>query len=511
MPVIKIEHLQIQEKNTKEESLTENSDNPNFSWVVNDNVAQYSSYIISNSTHIWIESIFLIWDYEWNNPKEFICLVKLNGSEVVQLIPSIILKLGSPVCRKAVVELDKDFKNIILATRISIVILYSFTKASNLSNISYQVPDVIVVREPRLKRVGHCTKYLTEWAVDYLDFFLSMLERIDIAEIILHDGTENEIFIKDHKLHSKFEFVTYRPLYGKNVSSFCLNDKRCMKHNLSSIGIMESKAGFIFQYLSLNDCYLKLGYKYEFVSVFDPDEAIFPRVLNPRNHVDLVSKWNLKQCEFDSICQQHPFSNSLYDYIINIIRKSQLANDYSLLRSVKFNHAAALNHSDYDGVNMIRAIREIKQKIRNKTKSFPILQNINANSILETNEEDVEHVEYLNDVLDTIMCLDSQIAKKTNIPNDYKRFLYQNNFDFQRTGKSIHNTKAVKALGFHMAIHASKESIIIEGNPMDGEHLFHFRDNFKAMYWVNATTSIRSVNIDFEYLSFLAKNFTQQC
>jgi hypothetical protein len=500
----------VSKVNTSRKILVRKSVNPNFLWTVNNNVAQYSCYLINNSTHAWIESMILIWGYEIGDVAGLRCHIRVNGSnKAFEIIPSRVYAIGGAVCRKVVVQLNETLREEISKSKISVAIVSK--RHGNASDISYQTPDTVTVREPRVKAVGHCIKFINRNTQKKLDFFLYMLKQSEIAAIILHDATEDETLAQRLKNNSLFDFATLRPFYSDIISLFCQDDETCLKHKIDPNADVSSNGSRHLQHLSMNDCYVKLGYTYEFVSVFDVDEFIFPRALQTETNVKLISNWNGSLCHFENLCKQSPLSHSLYDYIMHIIRKSPYAADYSHLQSLKMHHAAMLNIHEDEGMQMTEMTKYLKRSFTLEPTRFPIAVRMGDHTTFEINRNDLAYIDYLNNLFADSQCLYPKLLNNLNIPHDFKRYVFHINADHQRNGKSIHYTKNVACVGMHGPFHASEKTVVIDGNRSAGEFLSHFRDSFWKTYMVKSTTSIRSINVDLEYLSFLLQTLTDQC
>ena len=77
-------------------------------------------------------------------------------------------------------------------------------------------------------------------------------------------------------------------------------------------------------------------------------------------------------------------------------------------------------------------------------------------------------------------------------------------------GKAIHYYKNVKSLFVHFAQDYNQDSWSFSPSAYNGHFLTHYRKIPKEKR-KNFTGTIRKLNIDFEYLFFLLKNFTKFC
>ena len=154
--------------------------------------------------------------------------------------------------------------------------------------------------------------------------------------------------------------------------------------------------------IALNDCFIKMSKKYEFVAIYDFDEFIFPRTF------DLVKDFYDKNTFYgcsnkDKICDRTPFyfnntnssqnSNHLYNYFISIINKDMKSRPLSKLASIEFKRTITLSDTliEKDTIGKLKAF--VSQV--NKSTEFPIYFDVINACKLKILEKDMQYVIYL--------------------------------------------------------------------------------------------------------------------
>jgi hypothetical protein len=139
-------------------------DFPNFMWMYNNNVMQYSTYIVSNGTSKWIESMINVWS-EHSKPlraENFTAIIKLvNTGELIRVKLTQMLKPPFKECKRVFLPYDEiQFNNSEIS--VAIVLENDFTKSFKkyvfegsgskvfpYELINFQIPYKIIVQEPR--------------------------------------------------------------------------------------------------------------------------------------------------------------------------------------------------------------------------------------------------------------------------------------------------------------------------------------------------------------------------
>jgi hypothetical protein len=484
-------------------------------WLYNEDIGQYSAYVVKNSSHTWIEAIISVKKTN-ASLKEFLCLVQIQGtSEIVEIKPTALQgRSYDRIPRRLVAALHiQDLDNRKLAVAI--------VRTNNSQDyVNFQKADLITINEPRKKAIAQCIKQVYSFGETQIRY-LELQKKFGIGELFLHDATPNQTlteFIKNNKEYANFmrirQYITDKTiicdkssvgLFGrKTLNETYINAfyKKCLSYMSERVNPEE---------ICLNDCYVNLGYKYEFIAVLDLDEIVFPRSHTPYQQFSRINA----SCDAHNVCQTKPFDSSVYDYVRNIIRNRSdvnYTNSSSNLASINFPHVIMLTK---DIVHKIMSsLKALSVTLAsNASVSFPIVHDVNDTCSFKIKKSDVEYLNYLVELDEQVQCFISRIENSTSIPDEYKRYMYHVLPWRQRFGKSIHYTKNVGTLFAHWAYET--RGITFTSNIARGQFHLHFRSRIKNWYSKKPedriVTSIRDLNIDAEYLAYTIKTYTRAC
>jgi hypothetical protein len=270
----------------------------------------------------------------------------------------------------------------------------------------------------------------------------------------------------------------------------------------------------LFVSSTLNDCYIKLGYKYELVSVYDLDEYVFPRGSSLQMFRNKIIQRN--KCEQTDYCTMEPFQLSLYEYFKNIMKNNYKFKDVRKLQSILMMHAIYHLPETYEQ-KIIESVRKVLSDIEsNEETIFPIKINI-SRIVFVVESLDVQHLKYLVKYFDMFPCFTQHIANiTTGLDLKFRRYLYHTTHLDQRVFKSIHNTQNVAVLFCHYAWRNTDGKLLlwrnsIRGDISNGEFLSHFREEYSDIFNLVREVSIQNLNVDFEYVSYMLKTHTHVC
>ena len=372
------------QKEMKEEFERFSKYSRNYEYVINNNIAQYSSYVVidedeNNNKFYKIEAL-IKFNYitliqsikEFGSKENFTCLVKLlsekNMEEVIEIEAVEMPKFGTDFAAKLIFILNSnlflnsskfDLKNILIGIiwkpDFSKSLIYDSNTFINDLNknksiitlpyflIKFQIPTIIDSINPRLPSVGLCVHFtynMPSYTLNWIDYQLSF----GIGQIIMYDATDDLILTKSvYNFYGKNDRVTIRPYYMTfeklcsesvlfqqydniqcpvEIKKFMTNSCRRFFQNEFSVKYQMKS---FHESLTVNDCFTILREKFEFIAHFDLDELIFPRVFN--NLDDFYTKNATFTChQVKSICQQKTFSNDFksdvkdYNYFYNYLQ-----------------------------------------------------------------------------------------------------------------------------------------------------------------------------------------------
>jgi hypothetical protein len=492
----------------------------NQQWFYNQDIAQYSTYVIKNATHTWIEALVLV-GYSGKDSSltsnDLVCLIRVeNTNEIVEFNLTALKNAYFGYPRKAIVLLeDRKFHE----TDLSVAVM---RKAHNSSHeyLNFQATGKLTVQEPRTKAIAQCIAHVRHFT-DTHKKFLKMQQNFGIKEFILHDSTRNQDLTKFLQNNPEYEFVTLRQ-YNQNPATICnrsvagmLNradvnrthvarfNEMCLQYTRTYIDVPT----WNHEELSLNDCYITLGYTYEFVAVYDLDEFVFPRTQSPQTSESQV-------CDMTSACQKTSFGTSHYAYIKSIVNNHWHTDDHSKLGSVCFSHVAMLTPDIAQKI--LKSLKGLvgQLKANGSTVLYPFVHDVDATVSFQIDKGDENYLDYLVGFNDQVQCLFSKMNGSKTIADEHKRYMYHLLPSNYRFGKCIHYTKNVAMLFGHWGYGVTGKSI--SANFTNGEFLAHFRPSLSNYYYEHQNnekliTPIKSLNFDIEFVNFMVKTYTNSC
>jgi hypothetical protein len=251
--------------------------------------------------------------------------------------------------------------------------------------------------------------------------------------------------------------------------------------------------------ITSNDCLTQMSKTHEFVSNYDLDEFVFPRTRN------ITATPEFKCDDKNSVCSAKPFEwskNSYYSYLDTLIEKYRKGREKAKLSTIYFEHAAYLIENE----QVDKIFNDLNLIITSSYKSnkYPIILTLGQSPKTHAfliEDEDLEYIKYLyNGYQNVSKCLFKSVNSSLN--SLYQRFVYFRTEHDQRWPKCIHFTKNVFSVFAHYPTHVNIGAWDFTPSYKDGDMLAHFRHD---MYWFNGkfNSSIRKLNIDFEYLIYV--------
>ncbi len=374
---------------------------PNHQFVINNNLAQYSSYLIVDQNQITIEafvhyiSIFMNRN-QFGGKENFVCVIRYllndNDDGVFELEAVDSPKFVWNYNQKLIYNLDikklkkdydetKDLNLVLNNIVVAIIWKYDYDKNSNLNNltvnndkrifspytlIKYQTPSIIYTQDPRFKTASLCVSYvfsIPNGLKNWIDINLSF----GVKEIMIYDAVENRTLTKYLKnIYGNDTRIVVIPfnielndlcdelILFRNFQNIFKQLKEYLMNSCKKIFDLEFIPKFElmqrFQQINYNDCFTILKQKYEFIGIYDTDEYFYPRTLNIQENFHKNS--TTYSCDDTSrtlICNKSQFNfkynnsqpkNHLYDYLQSLIRENKNGRDIDKLSSIKFAHGA---------------------------------------------------------------------------------------------------------------------------------------------------------------------------
>ena len=541
--------------------------NLNKRFLINNNLAQFSSYLIVDESSIKMNSykieVFVHLNFkfvrDFDEMDNFKCLVKIEetANDEMQIIeldtidaPELFWKNN----KKLVFALNLDQSLIYKQNKenfdlnnIFIAVIWKNDFHKNLtverfripmgpsnqilpySLIKYQIPTILRSIEPRLKSVSLCAHYIYQvptTIITWLDTHLSF----KVEEIMIYDGTPNGELAKI--LHDNFgedERINVVPfkikladlcseavLFEQYSESDCpLNLRNYLIESCKIFFLKEFsepiKWRWYFEQITGNDCFTVLSRKHEFIGRYDVDEYVRPRSL------DLLKHFYYKNDEYDSICSSTPFfyintSNSFekcfYNYIKSIVESNLNGRDLAKLSSIRFDNVLYMSSKSHEA-RFVSSIGNLIEKV-NETTKFPLylyLSDKNGYSFT-VEKEDVDYIRYLFKTFNSFISPVYEMFLKniTTIDTSLVRYFY-----ISIGRKEIHYYKNVKSVYHHNHLTTEKDSWYFNASFNNGHFVGHFRGDPSWLYDGKLSGSIRKFNFDFEHIFYLLKKFTKYC
>ena len=417
------------------------------------------------------------------------------------------------------------------------------------SLITYRKPDIIKTQK-LVKNIGVCTGQFSGDPSKEMFTWVDFQHSFGIGELMIYDGTINKTIrefinsnFENYQKKIKLTIVSDQSLFYEqckedifykqfeNRNSSHLNDLLlflCNKlHNWSHRSLFKRLASSNFwsydrhKIIALNDCFIKLSRKFEFVGVYDFDEIIFPRTFDlVKDFYDKKTIYNCKNKK--EICDRMPFyfknkkshfnRNYLYNYLISLIKKDEKNRPPCQLAAIQFDRSLTLSNPqivEKDAFDMLETM--IKQV--NSSTRFPIYFNMINAFKFEILKKDIDYVNYLIESYKKfVLCIYRDHLKDIEIiDKDKVRAIFFLHEWGHILPKSIHYSKNIKTFDLHNATQAQPDTWIMFPSSSNGHFCSHYRTVQNPGDFNTVMEPIRNLNIDFEYMNFILKNYTEFC
>ena len=377
----------------------------NKEFLINNNLAQYSSYLIVDQDELTKKTIYRIeaivhFNYKYikdfGGKENFTFVLKLLGHGnrqediVIELEATDSPKLYWNDNKKLIYNFDLDLlkknstdeigtilKNIVVAIiwkndfnknldMNSFTILNDASSVLPYNLIKFQIPSIIESIIPRLKTVGFCISYtysipvsLRHWTNLHLSF--------GIRELMMYDAVSTNLSKYIKTVFGDDKRITVNP-FNIELNDLC-NDmvlfqqfeemnltNHVKEYLIKSCTYMYNEEFHQkinlrqqFEQLTSNDCFTVMKEKYEFIGYYDLDEFVYPRTIENVKDFNSNNTPYYSCSSFDTICSHKPFQirkneneNYFYNYLQLIIEKVRNGRNISQLGSISFAHAIYL-------------------------------------------------------------------------------------------------------------------------------------------------------------------------
>jgi hypothetical protein len=538
----------------------------NYYYTVNNNLAQYSVYLtkVSNDTYKIEAYVFFYFKNLVQHAKveNYLCLVKLlnvegyrEKHEVIEIKAVETYGYYFDANRKFLFKFKvNDFESYRIqpdnfnVDNIVVAVIHKDDYDKKLSEEDFDrkllnnsekftLPYSLIIFQSVTyidvnisKTVSCCVHFTYGRVPSNLKNWIDMHLEFGVAEIMFYDGTtdwnltryikENfsnetkiKINVKPYRIgpnelcayQSKTVFIKTKELLKKHCLSF---------HNSEFLNYVDGRSKH--EQITSNDCITHFGKKHEYSTYYDLDEYVFPRAFN-------LTKFTCE--DKNTLCSVGSFdmnknneTSSYYRYLDALVDKYRHKRDKSTLAAIKFQHSAYLIHN----YNIEKLFSDINFLIKNigTFKTFPIslvfsdksLKSSGHTFVIEYNDLDyLIFLDYSYNLMTKCILNNKLVYINNTLDINFQRFLYLITEPEQRWPKCILVGKNIEATFLHYPTHWIPGGWDFEPNPFDGHMLPHFRDNHDYIYNGNINGSIRKLNFDLEYLSFIITKFSNFC
>ena len=206
--------------------------------------------------------------------------------------------------------------------------------------------------------------------------------------------------------------------------------------------------------------------------------------------------------------------SSMYFYIDGLVEKHRNGRNKNKLSSISFEHAAYLlanNESD----KLIEDLGSIINKNNNATQFtikvvFGDPKNKRGHTFI-IEKEDLDHAKRLFYSYKRLFYQLEKNLLNSKLDSTLKRSLVFITEHQVRWPKCIYYYKNVNALFIHYPTDIESGAWNLKPNATEGHINSHFRKDTKVFFQSNLESSIKKIKIDYEYLRFILKKYTDFC
>jgi hypothetical protein len=489
-------------------------------WIFNYNVTQYSSILIGGEwdqdiiieSLVFFDNLKTINDNFQNDIKCFVIsnyqgyLVDLIEMKLIRLMyidffPKFLFKCTCKLNR----TIHKNNFNHINMAIVDITYFYYYKGIffNNELLLSLQKPDFINITLSKKKQVANCVHMLARiddaTSFNKVNDWLSLQREIGFAKIKLYLFNIDEIYVQKLRLNYGNEFIDLKK-HSTSIEDVCnwqiklLSEdgknsiKRFLYENCQRAYKLHFKMSDTFVYnsherLNTNDCYMRFRHQYEYVTNYDIDEIIFPRLL-PTHQL------NLNKCnEFRLLNNSQLIKYNIYDFTEKLFNKYGADTAY-----LHFHHVIFFDNT-YKFSKDILTINDQIDRVFIYTFS-----NNNEKKIIYkiVDQNDTIKINNYKNLIPIVNCLNETFMDSSKF--DKWNNLYASKMDF-RSGKSIFKTNYTLLIDQHIGVEVKPSTLFHNVSLADG-YVTHVRDNLNGFPDV-LNFPFEFIIFDLEYYSFI--------
>lgn len=279
---------------------------------------------------------------------------------------------------------------------------------------------------------------------------------------------------------------------------------QCQKLHLSHLG-EHWPALHTFELVATNDCLMSFKYEFEYVTNYDFDEFILPRLHLPTSELSYLDEQNANlTCE--SLSKQTEPTQAaapytLYNYVRDLIAEdAKNSSSNPKIASLHFKHMLMFPRLPDQFVNDLLNVSLLNEKRTVMFDYFNMRVYFNVDPAYDSPlRAAFNRTRQLGECMSEL--IDKRRLDGNNITVNWNRLygIWMN----LRCGKSVFNTDYVDLINQHELQHSSEPSARVIDVPIEHGYVSHFRETIDIQFFLGQTYSFSSnFRVDFEYYRF---------
>ena len=479
----------------------------NREWTINHRIAQYSSYVIKFSDHFRIESLVILNDYKLENNElsdSIKCVIKLgqkNNEIYVSKVKHAVhtttqSQQGFKHHTKIICDIVHNHPKMNANFNIAVVDTSHF---KTFDSVIFQVPTFIDGTQEKNKEVAHCVHMVHGLQYSNFQTWLLLQNKFGINHFKFY--TIDDSLVQGNIINDNIEVIKY-DLTSEGFCGSCLEVDQMQCKKIYKMFFDENNKNYqaMWQHekLQTNDCYLSFKYVYEYVTNYEIDEIIMPRI------GDSLTK-DFDKCEEKIDCTSIK-TLSLYDYSVKLFKshgKYKVASmAFEYVYFVKFGSKLDDFFKSINNALLLNDTNKVETESNYVTLAIDALANEGQRKHLKFvyKPKHVDHMKRILQAYKSIKCL-----RKTSMHDTFDRLMFIKVDG--KMGRSIFNTNFTETISKHhaMTINLAANMKLL---PIDIEHGFvgHYRDE-PFTYFQTAVFEITLFDFDIEYYLFFLTHY----
>lgn len=509
-------------------------------WILNFNISLYASIISYEQDNSVIQTESLAFIYRDIEDLKYLqshlkCLFKWNGSELIFKEPYEIYEInfkrmprGPKSIWRIKCQLNLHEYEILDINNVFITLIdYKyFDYHSNLYKNSLN--EIIMFHKPKLieklpqkkKQVAHCLHKVIDLDKNRFNMLLNwiyMQKEIGIAKIKLclfdinpvQQSTMKEIFgdyieLVNHKtkLTQICNWQLAKSHQHANSRAYKFLVENCKKLAYIHFQMKHYPTFQHQQMICTQDCYSQYRNEFEYVTNYDFDELILPRMngYDKNRNLDIIVN-TTEKCSINDT--RLPSMNyNIYDFANYLFTKYGKHNAY-----IKFRQVVFFN----DFKSLLKKIQSNDITVINKEMSSLRYTYKGRSISYQIKKDDQYYFNSFNRIEEYFSCLKkNHIDENDEILDNHFNNPYATHLFFGREGKSIFNTDLTESYDAHGAKNTTYPNSKYVLLPLEIGFVNHFRSNMNKYFSYVKTYPFSFIKIDVDYYQFLINCLNQE-